>query len=318
MTSSTQQPQTYQQGHSRTVTTNHATRTATNEGAFILPHLKPYFKILDLGCGPGTITTGFAQLVPQGSVTGIDLTADVISQAEEHLSAQDPKPTNVTFKIANVLEGLPFPDGEFDVVFTSQVLVHIHDPVAALKEMRRVVKAGTGMVCAREGDWPFRYQPCTDGLQLFYRYFYQMIHGPVAKEALHPDQPPFAPGHRGGSLVHVWAREAGFDPKKVQKGGRMQIHSTEEERRFFGGIMAERIVGAGHGEKYVEFLRSLGCLSTDLMVLGSESWARVRKKCRKWLRLGRIGRMIRMGGMGSCTVRLFVGSSGCTCGGMDS
>ncbi|KAF1963083.1 S-adenosyl-L-methionine-dependent methyltransferase [Byssothecium circinans] len=246
------QPTTYTQGHDRIVTANHARRTAEDEGAFVLPHTKPHFKILDVGCGPGTITTGFAKYVPNGSVTGIDLTEQVISQAQEHLQKQDPKPQNVTFHVRNVLEGLPFADGEFDIIYTSQVLLHLHDPIDALREMKRVCKPATGIVCCREGDWPFRTVPYTKGIQLFDHWFWQMIHGKAPEGYERPDMPPFAPGHRGGSLVHVWAREAGFDPKRMEKGAKVQVFSTEEERRVYGVRMVGRITEAGHGERFKE------------------------------------------------------------------
>lgn len=241
---------TYRQGYNPSVTANHATRTAEVEGAFVLPFLKSDFRILDIGCGPGTITAGFAKYVPQGSVTGMDLTDEVLDQAKAHLAKQTPKVSNVEFQKGNVLEGLPFEDGEFDVVFCSQVLIHIPDPVAALREMRRVCKPGTGLVCAREGDWPFRYVPYTNGLQLFHRYFYQMINGKAPASVAQPDQAPFAPAHHGGSMVHVHAREAGFDASKIEKGGKVTVYGTESERRAYATIMINRIEEGGHGQKY--------------------------------------------------------------------
>ncbi|KAF2636486.1 S-adenosyl-L-methionine-dependent methyltransferase [Massarina eburnea CBS 473.64] len=267
---SSAQPTTYTQGHDKSVTANHARRTAEQSGSFVLPHLKPTFKILDIGSGPGTITFGFAKYVPQGSVTGIDLSDEVIAQAEELLSQQDPKPKNVTFKKGNVLEGLPFKDGEFDVIYTSQVLIHIHDPVTALKEMKRVCKPVTGIVCSKEGDWPLRYVPYTRGLQLFHYWFYQMIHGKAPEEIRHPDQAPFAPGHRGGSLLHVWAREAGFDPKRIEKGASVQVYATEEQRGFYAEGMVKRIVDGGHGEKF----KSLGATEEEVqeIVKGWREW----------------------------------------------
>jgi SAM-dependent methyltransferase len=223
------QPKTYQQSHHRTVTAAHSTRTAEVEGAFVLPHLKPTFSILDIGCGPGTITSGFATYVPEGSVTGIDTTTQVISEATERLSSLTPQPANVTFEVGNVLDGLRFPDASFDVVFCSQTLVHIVEPVKALKEMRRLCKPG-GFVAAREGDMPFRWVPYLRGLQLFNKYLYLMVMGDIGVDTEHPDNAPFKEGHRSGSLVHVWAREAGFDPLKIVKGAKVTMYGTREER----------------------------------------------------------------------------------------
>ncbi|PVI06722.1 S-adenosyl-L-methionine-dependent methyltransferase [Periconia macrospinosa] len=251
---STSNMSTYRQGHDPSVTYNHTLRTAEVEGAFVIPHIKPEFKILDVGCGPGTITTGFAKYVPQGSVTGIDLTDEVLGQAEAHLAQQSPKISNVKFEKGNVLDGLHFEDGEFDLVFCSQVLIHIPDPVSALREMKRVCKSKTGLICAREGDWPFRYVPYSPGLQVFHRYFYEMINGKAPSSIAQPDQPPFAPGHKGGSLVHVHARQAGFDPSRIEKGGKVTIYGTESERRQYATSMINRMEKGGHNEKYVQKL----------------------------------------------------------------
>ncbi|CAI6339437.1 unnamed protein product [Periconia digitata] len=262
---------TYRQGHDPSVTANHATRTAEVEGAFVLPYIKPNFKILDVGCGPGTITTGLAKYVPQGLVTGIDLTDEVLDQAKAHLARQTFETPNVRFEKGNVLDGLSYEDGEFDIVFCSQVLIHIPDPVAALREMRRVCKSGTGLVCAREGDWPFRYVPYSPGLQLFHRYFYQMINGRAPSSISHPDQAPFAPGHKGGSLVHVHARQAGFDPAKIEKGGKVTIYGTEAERRDYATIMINRVEKGGHGQKF----KDLGASEEDVseIVQAWKEWA---------------------------------------------
>jgi len=266
------QPQTYQQSHHRIVTAAHSTRTAAVEGAFILPHLQPHFAILDIGCGPGTITSSFATYVPQGSVTGIDTTEQVISEASERLSQLDPRPKNVAFEVGNVLEGLRWEDGTFDVVFCSQTLIHIVEPVKALREMRRLCKPG-GFVAAREADMPFRWVPYLQGLQLFNKYLYRMVMGNIGSDAVHPDNAPFEDGHRSGSLVHVWAREAGFDPLRMVKGARTTVYGTLEERmycrvfyfclddmlmvcvnlgKFHAGGFVGRIENAGWREKFVE------------------------------------------------------------------
>jgi SAM-dependent methyltransferase len=244
------QPQSYQQTHHRAVTAAHGTRTAEVDGAFILSHLQSHFKILDIGCGPGSITSGFARYVPQGHVTGIDLTTQVISEATERLSQLNPSPTNVSFQTGNVLDGLDFPDASFDVVFCSQTLVHIVEPIKALKEMKRVCKPG-GFVAAREGDMPFRWVPYPRGLQLFNKYLYVMVMGDIGVDSEHPDNAPFKEGHRSGSLVHVWGREAGFEPLKMVKGAKVTMYATPEEREYVAGNYIGRFDQAGWRDKYI-------------------------------------------------------------------
>ena len=100
--------------------------------------------VLDVGCGPGTITVDLAARVPEGQVTGIDAAAGVLAEARPKPSAAGQ--ANVTFETGDVYR-LAFDDATFDVVHAHQVLQHLSDPVAALTEMRRVCRPG-GLVAA--------------------------------------------------------------------------------------------------------------------------------------------------------------------------
>lgn len=146
----------YSHGHHRSVVEDHARRTARDSAAFLIPHIKPTDTILDLGCGPGTITADLAELVPQGRVVGGDPVESVLKQAAEY--AQTRGLSNVTFEKIDGNQ-LSFPDDSFDVVTCHQVLQHVNDPVGILKEMRRVVKPG-GIVAAREADYKVRMLFC--------------------------------------------------------------------------------------------------------------------------------------------------------------
>ena len=69
---SSEQPTTavYTHGHGEAVLRSHTWRTAANSAAFLLPYLKPDMTILDVGCGPGTITADLATYVPNGRIVG--------------------------------------------------------------------------------------------------------------------------------------------------------------------------------------------------------------------------------------------------------
>ena len=70
----------YALGHHESVLRSHRWRTAANSAAYLLPHLTPGARVLDVGCGPGTVTTDFARLVGRdGLVLGIDTSAEVIA-----------------------------------------------------------------------------------------------------------------------------------------------------------------------------------------------------------------------------------------------
>ena len=117
-------------------------------------------RVLDVGCGPGTITADLAARVAPGPVTAVDQFADVLNVA--HAETQRRDLSNVTFATADV-HRLDFPDDAFDVVHAHQVLQHVADPVRALREMRRVCVPG-GIVAARDADYAgFIWFPAASG-----------------------------------------------------------------------------------------------------------------------------------------------------------
>ena len=62
----------YTHGHHESVLRSHRWRTAANSAAYLLPHLGPGITLLDVGCGPGTITVDLARRVAPGAVVGVD------------------------------------------------------------------------------------------------------------------------------------------------------------------------------------------------------------------------------------------------------
>ncbi|MGD0692902.1 MAG: methyltransferase domain-containing protein, partial [Acidimicrobiales bacterium] len=78
----------YTHGHHESVLRSHTWRTAQNSAGFLLPHLKSGDRLLDVGCGPGTITMDLADLVAPGPVVGIDRSPEVIGRAREAAEAR--------------------------------------------------------------------------------------------------------------------------------------------------------------------------------------------------------------------------------------
>ena len=115
----------------------HAARTAESQAAFLLPHLRPGMELLDLGCGPGSITVGLAAAVAPGRTTGIDV---------------DPVPVDGVTVVHGDATSLPFPDASFDAIYASALLQHLADPVAALREARRVARPGA-VIGVVDTDW---------------------------------------------------------------------------------------------------------------------------------------------------------------------
>ena len=142
-----------------------ALRTASQEAAFFLPSLHPGIRMLDLGCGPGSITVGLAEAIAPGEVVGVDLQPSQVAQA--HALSAMRGVMNVRFEVADVYR-LPFPDGSFDAAFAHAVLMHLCEPVRALAEMRRVLRPG-GIAGVRDPDWGARlHAPATPLLEQWY------------------------------------------------------------------------------------------------------------------------------------------------------
>jgi SAM-dependent methyltransferase len=140
---------TYTHGHHESVLRSHTWRTAENSAGYLLPHLRPGLSLLDVGCGPGTITVDLARIVLPGQVIGLDASDEVVAQARA-LGAES-EATNVRFEVGDLFT-LEYDDASFDVVHAHQVLQHLVDPVAALVELRRVLRPG-GVLAARDSDY---------------------------------------------------------------------------------------------------------------------------------------------------------------------
>lgn len=141
------QSDTYTPGYSAPVLSWMEQRTAETHAGFFLPHLKPGWRVLDAGCGPGSITMGLARTVAPGLVIGIDIEDSQFANAPERAAREG---LNVEFRKASVYD-LPFQDGSFDAIFSHAMLEHLSAPGAALLELRRVLKPG-GLIGVRAGD----------------------------------------------------------------------------------------------------------------------------------------------------------------------
>jgi arsenite methyltransferase len=107
---------------------------------FSLGRLEPGERVLDLGSGAGTDSLVASFMVgPAGSVTGIDMTPEMIEKARTGASVAGA--SNVTF-VEGEVEQLPFPDATFDVVISNGVIDLIPDKDAVFGEIRRVLVPG--------------------------------------------------------------------------------------------------------------------------------------------------------------------------------
>ncbi len=149
-------------------------RNAANSAAYLLPFLEPGMRLLDLGCGPGTITVGLAIAVSPGEVHGVDMEESQIALARA--AAESGNHSNVTFHVGDALS-LPFEDGFFDVVHSHAVIMHIPDTQGVLTEVKRVLKP-EGIFASRDliGESSF-LEPGTDGLREAWATFVNLMKG---------------------------------------------------------------------------------------------------------------------------------------------
>lgn len=107
-------------------------------------------RVLDLGCGPGSITLDLAARVgPTGGAVGVDVEPGQVETARRAADARGL--SQARFEVASAY-ALPFDDASFDAVTAHTVLQHLRDPADALAEVRRVLRPG-GVLAAAEEDW---------------------------------------------------------------------------------------------------------------------------------------------------------------------
>jgi ubiquinone/menaquinone biosynthesis C-methylase UbiE len=212
---------TYTHGHHESVLRSHRWRTVDNSAGYLVPHLSPGLEVLDVGCGPGTITVDLARRVSPGSVVGIDRSPEVVEQA----AAETPDDVEVRFAVGDVYL-LDFPDDSFDVVHAHQVLQHLSDPVAALREMRRVCRPD-GVVAVRDSDYAaFTWAPADPRLDRWLSVYREV--------ARSNDAEPDAGRHLLG-----WVQQAGF--AEIAPSASVWCFATPEDRRWWGGLWADRV-----------------------------------------------------------------------------
>jgi len=226
--------ETYLHGHHDSVLRSHRWRTAENSAAYLLPRLEPGAHVLDVGCGPGTITADLAARLPGGQVTGIDAAAGVLAEAQEEAGRRGQ--ANVRFETGDVY-ALDFEDGTFDVVHAHQVLQHLSDPVAALAEMRRVCRPG-GLVAARDGDYGGMFWFPDDPELTEWQNLYRDVARALGGE---PD---------AGRCLLSWARSAGFTD--IAASASAWCYTGPDDRPWWGTLWAQRLTESPFGDRAVE------------------------------------------------------------------
>jgi SAM-dependent methyltransferase len=240
----------YTHGHDEAVLRSHRARTVDNSAAYLVPHLRAGLTVLDVGCGPGTITAGLAERVAPGTVTAVD-SAPVAVEVTARL-ASERRLANVQVALADV-QALQYDDQTFDVVHAHQLLQHVPDPVLALQEMRRVCKPG-GVVAARDAD----YQAMTWHPEVAAMEEWRALYRRVARfNGGEPD---------AGRRLLGWARAAGFTD--IVCSASAWCFAEASERALWSETWSARVRSA----ELTEHALAVGWVTSDQVDAMSEAW----------------------------------------------
>ncbi|WP_448628320.1 class I SAM-dependent methyltransferase [Geodermatophilus sp. URMC 64] len=224
----------YVHGHGDPVLQVHRQRTVANSAAYLAPRLRPGLDVLDVGCGPGTITVDLARRVAPGRVVGIDLFDAPLVEAR---ALADREGVPVTFTVGDVY-ALEAADHSFDVVHAHQVLQYLTDPVAALREMARVCRPG-GVLGIREGDYGgMVWHPPDEELDRWL----QIFAGIVQRNGGEPE---------AGRRLVSWAHAAGL--RDLARSASAWCFSTPAEREWWGRAWAGRVTTTSFAEQAVSY-----------------------------------------------------------------
>ena len=250
--------ETYSHGHHASVLASHGRRTAESSAAYLLPRLRPTDVLLDVGAGPGTITADLAGRVAEA--VGLDPAPAAVAAAREHVAGRGL--TNVRFDVGDVY-ALEAASGTYDVVHAHQVLQHLADPVAALREMRRVCRPG-GLVAVRDADYAtMTWFPETPALDRWLA-LYESI---ARRNGGEPD---------AGRRLKAWALEAGFTD--VTATGSVWCYASPEDLAWWTGTWAERLTASTFGTSALEH----GLSDADELARLAEGWRTFGQDPRAW------------------------------------
>jgi SAM-dependent methyltransferase len=178
------------------------------EAALHRAGLHPGIRVVEVGSGSGNIACWVAEQVgPSGSVVGIDNSSAQVEQARKN--AKKRGLTNIEFQLADAYAP-PLPEGTFDLAYCRLVLMHLTDPLAALRSIRSLVKPGGKILC-EELDLEFSLcDPAAEAFSQFVKLNHELGH----RRGEH---------FRLGASLHRLFREAGLANPQVHSNFPMVV-----------------------------------------------------------------------------------------------
>lgn len=253
----------YVHSHSQAAASAHARRSAKRFTPYVLPYIKQHHAVLDVGCGPGTISTDFAEIASSGSVTCLDASDALVASARATFAERGL--SNAEFVTGDVSR-LPFEDGTFDVVHSHQVVIHLSDPETAMREMWRVLKDGGVLACKDMILSSMAYHPQLPGMDVWQRALVSTMRAAGAD----PDM---------GARLKGLAIAAGFPARGMRCSVGSWCFSEPEDVAWWGGSVAERLAEEGGlGAKAL----GAGAMRAEELDEGIGAWRQWSKADEAW------------------------------------
>lgn len=198
-----------------------ARRSAQTHASDLLPLLRKGMRVLDFGCGTGSISVGLAKAVEPGDLHGIDLEESQIEIARA--AAKAGGHDNASFQAGDAAS-LPFEDEWFDVAHCNAVLMHVPGAEDVLAEVKRVLKPG-GILSVRELNTPSSFiEPDFEGIDGAWDAFAKLL----TANGGHP---------RMGREIAGLLGRTGWSG--IEANASFELFRSDEDRAFFHRFVSE-------------------------------------------------------------------------------
>lgn len=245
----------YTMGYSQEFVQNLSRAAQQPSVNFLIPHLIPGQRLLDVGCGPGFLSARLADAIAPGEMAGIDFEPSQIAIAQEVAAQYGLE--NVTFQVADAMK-LPFEDSSFDVVHLGGVLLHVPDIGGALAEAKRVLRPG-GLVGCRDLMLESSFvHPELGAMRRSFEALADLIDADEGQPNVARD-------------IKLHLNQAGFDNVRVSAS--IEIYNTPEELDFFYALVRQWFLDGGIAEAAIQY----GAMTKDIVAVianNLEEWRR--------------------------------------------